>query len=224
MKIGTKSVLYGAHCFLIHPIFVAIAWIKLYGFPFDPRIWIAFFMHDLGYWGKPNMDGPEGETHVELGARIMGFLFDRNRHSLSYYVILKWYIELVNKPIEASYKWQNFTKYHSRFYAKKEGAMPSNLCFADKMAMCIEPDWFYLFRVNLSGEINEYMQMAEARNLAGEKKNQFEKEKLSTKSQKDWRIAVVSYVKRWVEEHKDGRFDSWTPSAKTAINNLGVYK
>ena len=76
MKVGTKSVLFGVHCFFLHPIFVAIAWTKLYGFPFDPRIWVAFFVHDLGYWGKPNMDGPEGETHVELGAKIMHFLFD----------------------------------------------------------------------------------------------------------------------------------------------------
>lgn len=35
MKIGTKSVLYGAHCFIIHPWFVALAWWKLYGFPWD---------------------------------------------------------------------------------------------------------------------------------------------------------------------------------------------
>jgi hypothetical protein len=55
MKVGTKSVLFGAHCFLIHPFFVAAAWIKLYGFPWDPRLWIAFFVHDLGYFGKPNI-------------------------------------------------------------------------------------------------------------------------------------------------------------------------
>ena len=81
MKVGTKSVLFGTHCFLLHPIFIAVAWIKLYGFPFDPRVWIAFFVHDLGYWGKRNMDGPEGETHVELGARIM-HLFDDPYHYL----------------------------------------------------------------------------------------------------------------------------------------------
>lgn len=33
MKVGTKSVLFGAHCFFIHPVFVAIAWIKLFGWP-----------------------------------------------------------------------------------------------------------------------------------------------------------------------------------------------
>jgi hypothetical protein len=72
MKIGTRSVIYGAHQFVLHPLFVALAWWKLYSFPFDPRLWVAFFVHDLGYIGKPNLDGPEGESHVELGAAIMG--------------------------------------------------------------------------------------------------------------------------------------------------------
>ena len=75
MKLGTKSVLFGVHCFFLHPWFVAVAWWKLYGFPWDPHLWVAFAVHDLGYLGKPNMDGMEGETHVELGARIMAFLF-----------------------------------------------------------------------------------------------------------------------------------------------------
>jgi len=63
MKIGTKSVVFGAHCFFIHPWFVFIAWWKLYGFPWDIRLWFCFFLHDLGYWGKPNIDGIEGELH-----------------------------------------------------------------------------------------------------------------------------------------------------------------
>ena len=71
MKIGTKSLLFGAHNIIIHPVLVFIAWWRLYGFPFDPRLWIAFLVHDWGYFGKSDMDGSEGETHVELGARIM---------------------------------------------------------------------------------------------------------------------------------------------------------
>lgn len=101
MKIGTKSVLFGAHCFLWHWFFVAWGWYQLHGFKrveigfvsvpppqaFDPRpvraslwsirLWIAFMVHDLGYIGKPNMDGIEGESHPLLGARIMSRLFDR---------------------------------------------------------------------------------------------------------------------------------------------------
>src|SRR5882757_8921986 len=79
VTIGTKSVLFGAHCFFLHPWFVAAGWCKLYGFPWDPRLWVAFFVHDLGYLGKPNMDGPEGESHPEFGAKVMGFLFDHDK-------------------------------------------------------------------------------------------------------------------------------------------------
>lgn len=71
MEIGTKSILFGAHQFILHPIFVFIAWWKLYGFPWDLRLWVAFIVHDWGYWGKLNMDGKEGEKYVELGAKIM---------------------------------------------------------------------------------------------------------------------------------------------------------
>ncbi len=64
MRVGTKSVLFGAHCFFIHPFFVARGWWALYGCPWDPRLWVAFFVHDLGYVGSHDMDGPEGESHV----------------------------------------------------------------------------------------------------------------------------------------------------------------
>ena len=33
MKVGTKSVIGGAHCFLLHPFFVAWGWARLFGFP-----------------------------------------------------------------------------------------------------------------------------------------------------------------------------------------------
>lgn len=197
MNVGTKSVLFGAHCFIVHPFFVLAAWIKLYGFPWDPRLWIAFFVHDLGYWGKPNMDGTEGETHVELGAKIMG-IFGR--------------------------EWSDFSKYHSRFYSKKDGVNPSTLCIADKLAICLEPSWLYLPRVNWSGEIHEYMKLAETRNLAGEPRNKYESMKLTTKSQKDWHDAVKSYILRWVDEHRDGRIDTWTPEVKKAVNTEGVWQ
>ena len=75
MRVGTKSVLFGAHCFFIHPFFVAFGWWALGRFPWDPRLWAAFFLHDLGYLFSPNMDGLEGEEHVHLGAKIMGLLF-----------------------------------------------------------------------------------------------------------------------------------------------------
>lgn len=131
MKIGSKSLLLGAHQFVIHPIMLFVAWCKLFGFPFDPRLWIAFIVHDLGYWGKPNMDGEEGETHPELGGRLMNFLFGP--------------------------KWGNFTLLHSASYAKKFDQQISQLWAADKMATIIVPRGLYLFLVKLTGEIHEYM-------------------------------------------------------------------
>lgn len=197
MKIGTKSVLYGAHCFIIHPWFVMLAWWKLYGFPYDIRLWIAFFVHDLGYLGKPNMDGREGETHVELGARIMG-IFGK--------------------------KWGDFSRYHSRFYAKKDGVQFSPLCVADKLAICLEPAWLYLHRVRWTGEINEYMNLAVRKKYDGEPVSKYENMNLSTKSATDWHTGMTSYLRRWVEEHKDGREDTWTPKVKKAIDLNGVYQ
>ena len=197
MKVGTKSVLFGAHCFLIHPFFVAWAWTLLYGFPFDPRLYFAFFVHDLGYWGKPNMDGPEGETHVEFGAKIMSIFGKR---------------------------WANFSRYHSRFYAKKDGVQFSRLCVADKLAVCLEPHWLYLPRVNWSGEIHEYMKLSGDRKYKGEPVNKYESMKLTTKSQKDWFLAMTGYLRRWVNEHRDGKVDTWTPEVKKAIDKTGVYQ
>jgi hypothetical protein len=78
MTAGTKSVLFGVHAFWLHPWFVAWAWWKLYGWPHDPRLWAAFFVHDLGYVGKPDMDGPAGKQHVNFGAAWMA-RFDYGR-------------------------------------------------------------------------------------------------------------------------------------------------
>lgn len=133
MKIGTKSMLYGAHCIIIHPVFVAIAWMKLYGWPWDPRYWIAFLVHDLGYLGKSDMDGNEGETHPELGGKIMSFF---------------------------GQSWAEFCMYHSKYYSDRCGKKPSRLYAADKLAMALEPEWLYMARVRSTGEISEYMQKA----------------------------------------------------------------
>lgn len=196
MRVGTRSVLYGAHCFLLHPWFVAVAWWRLFGFPADPRLWVAFFVHDIGYIGKPNMDGPEGETHVELGARIMAFLFGRS--------------------------WGDFSRYHSRFYAKRDGVKPSRLCIADKLAIALTPSWLYLPMVRATGEIHEYMALAKKRNLAGEGK--YVCMNLGTSDQRQWYADVQRYVAHWVEEHRDGREDTWTPNTRTSKSDSGVWQ
>jgi len=219
MKIGTKSVLFGAHCFFIHPIFVFIAWWKLYGFPFDPRLWFAFFLHDVGYWGKPNMDGVEGEKHPEFAAKIMHRLFDAKKIRIA--LPGRKYTKIKNIYY---FYWHDLCLYHSRFYAKKDNAQPSRLCTADKLSICLEPAWLYLPRVNWSCEITEYMKLAAKRKYKGEPLSKYESMGLETKNQKAWFNSMTSYLRRWVEEHKDGKPDQWTPGIKKSINDVGVWQ
>lgn len=217
MTVGTKSVLYGVHCFLIHPWVVALAWWQLHGFRrvwigrafvpdyieensgrrwpithirdvftslWSPRLWLAFFVHDLGYIGSPNMDSPEGELHPLVGARIMAVV--------------------CGEP------WGEFVKYHSRFLAKKDGQRPSPLCIADKLAIVLPPRWLYLIFGGLTGEIDEYMARSDRNNATGAK---YAGMHLTLTDRKQWHDDMCAYVRRWVEEHKDGRDDTWTPAA-----------
>ena len=57
MRVGTKSVLFGVHAIWIHPFFVVWAWWRLFGFPWDFRLWVAFFVHDSGYFCKRDTGG-----------------------------------------------------------------------------------------------------------------------------------------------------------------------
>lgn len=208
MKTGTKSVLFGAHCFFLHPWFVAWGWWKLYGFPWDPRLWFVFFFHDLGYFGKPNMDGDEGERHVELGAKIMTTLFDRSPDAEGAWTDFGWV-----GP------WGLLSLLHSRFYAKKIRMLPSRLCLADKLAITLTPAWMYLPMVNWSGEIKEYMAMSVQN---GNTKYAFMA--IDHKNQKQWYANMQAYLVKWVAEHKDGREDTWTPAAREAKDSSGVWK
>jgi hypothetical protein len=210
MKIGTKSVLFGAHQFLIHPWFVAAAWIKLYGTStqfigyysdrhnqswdwervglwasiFHPMLWVCFFVHDIGYWGSPNMDGPEGEEHPRVGARFVQRLV----------------------PGPKGWAWHDFVLYHSRFLAKKHKVDYSLLCVADKLSIAITWRWLQLLLWNLSGEIKEYMARSGPR-----EGGKYEHMQLSARSQLEWHTNLVKYIRAWAEEHKDGKHDTWTP-------------
>lgn len=221
MKIGTRSLLFGAHQFLIHPWFVAAAWWRLYSFPFDPRLWVAFFVHDLGYWGKPNMDGPEGEEHPVFGAKIMGRWFDGHGGHYPRLLSLARFCNWIFGPIYRSAAicpddnilapystgWRNFTLYHSRFLAKRDSKPFSRLCVADKLGLAMTWRWLYLIQANLTGEINEYMRGQGARTPAGER------------SQWRWITDVQAYVRAWAWEHRDGRSDEWTGSKRDLCIN-----
>ena len=132
MPVGTRSLLYGVHAFWLHPFAVALTWWKLYGFPWDPRLWIAFIVHDWGYWGSSNMDGLEGKMHpyTRRQDHADGCLATSGGTSVLY---------------------------HSRHYAKILGKAPSKLCAPDKLASAVYPTWLYLILGSLTGEIYEYM-------------------------------------------------------------------
>ncbi len=211
MNVGTKSLLFGAHQFIIHPVFVFVAWWKLYGFPFDPRLWVAFIVHDWGYWGSPNMDGYEGNMHPLLGANIMHFLFDRPKFYVPYEGSI---------PFE-NYHWYWLCLYHSRFLAVEDSHDFSKLCVADKMAIVLEPAWLYLPRVRWSGEIHEYMALSKKRTEEGEPKHA--SMQVATDSQERWFLDVQEYLSRWIAEHKAGKKDTWTPHIKTSKTESGVW-
>jgi hypothetical protein len=203
MKIGTRSVLYGYHCFLIHWFFVALGWWRLYGFDrvcigimvhhdtdlgatyrkrvyaslLNPKLWVVFLVHDLGYWGLPNMDGPEGELHPQ------------------------WACKKLNQWFGAP--WGEFSLLHSRFYAKKMALPPSALCFADKLAIVYTPAWLYLPLVHATGEVKEYMQDSLRQN-----------DVTGHADSRAWLLDVKDYVTKWVAEHKDGKADTWTPAGE----------
>ena len=192
MRVGTKSVLFGAHCFGIHFLFVAVAWWKLYGFPWDPRLWLAFFLHDVGYLQKPNMDGPEGERHVELGARIMGRIFGSS--------------------------WRDLCLCHSRYYAKRLGCHFSRLCVADKLAFVMTPAWLYIPMTRATGELREYMDRAAERQAGGDKFTAEESALLDSHNPNLWLQGLKSYTRRWVEQHRDGRRDTWTQTEQPSTS------
>lgn len=135
MKSGTKSVLFGVHQFLIHPILVARAWWIIYREL--PRLheWAAIVTHDLGYWGAPNIDGPEGENHPV----IMAEWWEKHFGTFG--------MKVANEILG-----------HSRFHAQKNNLPLSRLFRPDKLSSALYPKWLYLLLGNLSGEIREYME------------------------------------------------------------------
>jgi len=184
MTVGTKSVLFGAHCFLIHGFFVARGWSALWGFPWDPRLWAAFFLHDLGYLGSPNVEGRQGEEHVHLGARIMGLFFGEG--------------------------WADFTRRHSRCWAKRHGVSVSQLCYADKLAFAMMPSWLYLPMARASGELAEYMEKSQHRQAGAAVFTERERAQLESGDPSCWLNGLQIYTRRWVEEHQTGKADTWT--------------
>lgn len=134
MKVGTRSVLFGVHQFVIHPIFVMRAWWICYQSLPTLAEFCAILTHDVGYYGMPNMDGPEGETHPERVASWWRRWFGSFGNEVAAIVLG-----------------------HSRFHAAKNGLPLSKLFRPDKLATALYPKWLYLILANASGEIHEYI-------------------------------------------------------------------
>lgn len=137
MKTGTKSLLFGIHQFIWHPIAVALAWRALYSKWPNWRESICIIVHDWGYWGCDKMDDAKGGQHPVLGARIVQQLF--GNHELCNLVLL-----------------------HSRHLARTLGQEPSSLCWPDKLSHDFYPIWLIWLLGTLTGEIKEYKFNAEA--------------------------------------------------------------
>ena len=210
MTVGTRSLLFGCHQVLIHPWFVAYAWWKLYGFPWDPRLWVCFFVHDWGYWGCPDMDGEIGEEHPRVGAQIVHRLFDKGPNTscpvcwgyVEYPPEGGGWIGICGRCDQEQWAWYRFVLYHSRFLAKRDGRPYTRLCVADKCSIVVTPRCLYFTLGRLSGEIYEYLERARTGKYASMN--------VSTLDPYEWHKDMCEYLKKWVAEHKDLKPDLWT--------------
>lgn len=179
MTTGTKSLLFGAHCFFLHPFFVAWGWWRLFGFPRDPRLWCCFLFHDIGYWGMTSVEGSGSERHVEPGARLVGLLCGN--------------------------AFADECRRHSRQWCLRNERPISRLCLADKMAFALMPPWLYLPMANWSGELAEYM--ARSMERQGEDHHAFnsdESDGLASDDPSIWLRALQTYTGRWVLRAQSG--------------------
>lgn len=147
MKMGTKSLLFGAHQFILHPIFVLVAWVHLYSSWPNWRELVCIIIHDWGYWGCSDMDGEEGEKHPRWAAKKIIEWFGTNGD-------FTFVIARGRGPILLM---DSLCLFHSRFLAKKQGFSPSNLCWADKLGTAMYPVWLWVFLCRITGELGEYM-------------------------------------------------------------------
>lgn len=165
MKIGTKSLLFGVHQFLWHPYTVGKAWRMLYGRWPDRYEWVAIITHDLGYWGLPNVDGPEGIRHPEQSMKLAQF-------AAKWVCKLTWANHFKAAPrdaiVDRMIRTGILVRHHSRSMVELDNQnplfrrmQPSRLCWPDKFSIAFEPEWFYLLRAHLSGELTEFRDRAE---------------------------------------------------------------
>lgn len=140
VKLGTKTLLFGVHQVVIHPLFVTIAWIKIYRSVPSWRELLCIIIHDWGYWGKSNLKDADGDRHPEYGAALAGKLFGP--------------------------EWRDFILGHSSFYMCRHNVARSKLFAPDKYWHCMIPLWLYKVLAVPSGEFRHYREMNHARQVA----------------------------------------------------------
>lgn len=134
VRVGSKSLLFGVHHLLWHPLTVTLAWIKLFGLP-NYKEFICIIVHDWGYFNANDMNDVEGQKHPILGSRIARYLF--------------------------GVEYETLCLCHSRDYSRAHGMAPSKLCYADKLSIAFDPMFFYLLRARLTGELQLYRELSE---------------------------------------------------------------
>lgn len=132
MKLGTKAVLFGVHQFILHPMTVWLSWLLVYRAIPGFQQTGAIVLHDIGYIGCNDLDGPEGRYHPILGAAIADRIFGATARDLALA--------------------------HSRTYAQEAGIPLSALCLPDKLSLFLYPAWLYSCLAVLSGEMREFQQ------------------------------------------------------------------
>lgn len=158
MRVGTRSVLFGSHQFILHPIMVAIGWRMTYGFwPKGWRTWIAIAVHDWGYWGLGDMDGRRGKLHPLWAAERLANWYAPKPTLAEHGTPAFW------RKLDANVFWFWFLAAHSRYAAKALGWEPSPLMLPDKLATALLPVPVYAALMWLSGEHREYIDYARSK-------------------------------------------------------------
>lgn len=136
MTLGTKSLLFGVHQFLFHPLFVLWGW-RIYH-----RRWpnwrelVCIVIHDWGYWGCKTMDGKDGKRHPIWAAEWA------SKH-------------LDDHTSKGRLRYFRLCFLHSGFMAKQAQRPPSALCWPDKLGFVLMPWWLWVGLGLLSGEIKK---------------------------------------------------------------------
>jgi len=130
---GLRSYIAGMHHPIFHSAAVTIGWIKLYSQLPSIKEFLCIIFHDIGYIAQKYVDGPD-DRHPELGARMCSIF------GTQYYILCAT---------------------HSRDYSRKLKLHVSKLCYADKYALLVYPNWFHWLLIHFGGEVYEYYSKVE---------------------------------------------------------------